>query len=248
MSDRHAPYFFEATDSDGVFVFIHGLMGSPRQFDNLAEDVFKHGCSAAVLLLPGHGGSVKDFSAGTMERWQDHVYSEIERLSDDHKDIWLVGHSMGCLLAINAAARYSECVRGLMLIACPLRLRRLTPGTLKTRMRPVFGRKTDPIKKAYLSVCSIKRTPDFLWRFRKPLSEMKKLMAAVQDDLPHISAPVTAIFMRTDAVVSLDSLEILRTGLNGARLKHIVLTDSLHAYFPQHEFARIKHELTEFLL
>ena len=247
MNALHVPYYSEAAGSDGLVVFIHGFMGSPRQFDRLAETAHQHSRSAAALLLPGHGGSVKDFSAGTMERWQEHVNDEIERLSRYNKSIWLVGHSMGCLLAINAAVRYSEYVRGLLLIACPLKLKWLTLRNLRIRVLPVTGRKTNPMKKEYLSGCSVKRTPDFLWRFTKPLSELKKLMAVARDNLPNISAPVTAVFMPADEVVSIDSLEILKSGLSDATLKQIILYDSLHAYFPEHEFASIEHELTEFL-
>ena len=40
--DAHAPVFLENTDGNGVVVFIHGYMGSPRQFDRLVKVVHRH--------------------------------------------------------------------------------------------------------------------------------------------------------------------------------------------------------------
>jgi len=248
INNQRAPSYYEANGGGGgIVIFIHGFMGSPRQFDGLVETARQHGRSAAALLLPGHGGTVKYFSTGTMELWQNHVNSEIERYSQNHKDIWLVGHSMGCLLALGAAAKYPDRIRGALLIASAMKLKRFYLKDIRVRLLPVFGSKSNPIRKAYSSVCGIDPTLDFLWRYRKPLSELKKLMAATREILPKIKAPVTAISMSSDEIISLESLSILESGLSGTTLKQIVLTDSYHAYFPEHESSIITQELVELI-
>jgi len=210
-------------------------MGSPRQFDSLAEAVNKHGCSAATLLLPGHGGSAKNFASGTFESWQSHVDSEVERYSRDYQNIWLGGHSMGGLLAINAAVKFNRFVRGIFAIACPFKLTMFSMYATKIRLRQFFCKKDDPIKAVYLSNSSIALTPNLLLHSRKPGAEMKKLMFAARNNLPEVCVPVTAVYSTSDELTSIESKDILKKELVKAPCETTILTQSLHAYYTEKE-------------
>jgi len=248
LNDLHTPIYLENPIKSGIVVFIHGFMGSPRQFDYLAAAVYDRGFSAAALMLPGHGGSAKDFSLGTYERWQGHVNSEIERFSSDYKDIWLVGHSMGGLLAINAAVKYSGYSRGVFSIACPFIMSAFSSFALKVRFKQVFGKKSDPIKAAYLSASSVPPSPSLIWRAAKPASELKTLMAAARANLLNLHLPVTAVYSASDELVSIASLDILRAELTCAEFEEVLLTDSFHAWYPKHEQAIIENALLKFVI
>ena len=232
MDASHAPYFLENQTKSGVVLFIHGFMGSPRQFYKFAHSVHEKGKSAAVLLLPGHGGTSKEFSTGTYERWQKHVDHNVEYLSQVYKDIWLCGHSMGGLLATNAAIKYSEHIRGLFLIACPFKLRKISARVLKARFVQMFSKK---IKTEYKKSSSVPHAPPLLWHTIKPYSELKKLIVATKANLPNLQKNVTAAYSTSDETTSIKSLDILKSGLTKATLEQIQLTDSMHAYFPEHE-------------
>ena len=226
-----------------VVVFIHGFMGSPRQFDKLAQSVKDEGYSTTSLLLPGHGSTVKEFSSVTMEEWQSYVNAEIERLSPDYDDIFLVGHSMGCLLAINAAVMNTANFRGLFLMACPLKLRIFSAHALKLRTKIIFYRKSHPIKATYIASNSIPPRLSLIWRIIKPTVELKKLIRITKGNLQNVSVPVTAVFSLDDELVSLDSLDILKNNLNQASFNSMILSDSLHSYYPEHEHLMIENAL-----
>ena len=243
MKYMHDPLFLENPEKKGMVVFIHGFMGSPRQFDNLAQSIHSQGYSVASLLLPGHGATVKEFSSSTAQNWQHHVCSEVEGFSRGYNSIYLVGHSMGCLLAINTAIRHSGHVRGLFLIACPLKLKGFSLQTLKIRLKQVFYRKNHPMKSAYLAGSSVPPSLSLIWRSAKPGAELKKLMLITEKNLQNIRVPVTAIFSSADELVSMDSLEILKTGLNQVSFDSLTLSDSLHAYYPEHEQSLIEGAL-----
>jgi len=217
-------------------------MGSPRQFDKLAESVHRTGFNTTAVLLPGHGGSPKEFSSGTMERWLEHVYAETGRFLG-HDKIYLVGHSMGGLIAINTAVRYEGRVSGVFLIACPFKFRTFSAYSLSVRLKQVFYNKTNPMKAAYLTSSSVQLRPGIIRHSAKPALELKKLMKVTKDKLPDVRAPVTAVYSVSDELVSTDSLEILQTGLTKSNFKGLVLSDSLHAYYPLHEQTVIENQL-----
>jgi len=243
----HAPQYIVNPINKGIVVFIHGFLGSPCQFDSLAQTAYGQGYSIAKLLLPGHGGSAKDFASGTYHGWQTHVDAEVGRFSRDNERIWLAGHSMGGLLAVNAAVRYSEYVRGLFTIACPFRIMILNAHSIKIRIKQVSGGKNDPIKISYLSNCSVDPSPSLAWRGLKPAFELKKLMAAARENLPLVRVPVTAVFSTGDELTSFASLDIMKDGLTGAVFEPVVLADSLHAFYPGHEQLMIERALLDIL-
>ena len=239
----HDPIYLENTAKNSIFVFIHGFMGSPRQFDRLAHSVHAQGYSAASLLLPGHGSTVKEFSSATMENWQDYIEAEVGRLPTDYDGIHLVGHSMGCLLAINEAAKNRRNIHSLFLIACPLKLKGFSVHSLKVRLKQVFYRKSHPVKAVYMASNSVPPTPSLIWRIAKPTAELKKLIQRTNNNLSSVHVPVTAVFSLDDELVSIESLDMLKNGLAQASFNSIMISDSLHAYYPEHEYSIIESSL-----
>ena len=247
MNGSSAALFPENAGEKVLVIFIHGFMGNPRLFDEFAETVRQHGCSAESLLLPGHGGSVKDFESSTAEQWQGYVDSEIERLSRGHPNIRLVGHSMGGLLALNAAVHQSEYVRGVFMIASPFKLAVFRLKANITRIKYIFYRKTHPVKIAFLENTGIRFSPRIIFHIIKPFAELRKIMRCTRDVLQDVRVPVTAVYSLSDELTSIKSLEILKSGLSGAQLTQITLLESLHAYFPESERVKIAQALIKSL-
>jgi len=73
--------------------------------------------------------------------------------------------------------------------------------------------------------------------------ELKKLMLSTKSNLSDIHVPVTAIYSTRDEVVSIESLATLKAGLTQTTVEEIVLTESLHAYYPEYEQGIIEHAL-----
>ena len=246
MNVSHAPYFIENKDSKSVVVFIHGFMGSPRQFEKMATFVSTHGFNAAVLLLPGHGQTLKEFSVCTNRQWKDHVKAEVDRLANDFDDIWLVSHSMGGLLALSAAVYPNPKVRGVFPIACPFEVTLLSKDDIKVRLISLFGN-DDHIIEEYVENNSIPRSSGLILSALPPMVEVKKLMRSTKAVLPRIRVPVKAVFSVSDELISIKSLEILKSGLLKAKFEYVVLMDSLHAYYTDDEKQKIEAELIEFI-
>ncbi|MCL2248788.1 MAG: alpha/beta fold hydrolase [Oscillospiraceae bacterium] len=244
----HEPRFKQGSIDGEIIVFIHGYMGTPRQFDNLADIVCLQGFSYTSLLLPGHGVSVKEFSEATHENWQEHVYNEIERLSLSYKKIWLVGHSMGCLLALHAAIKFPQCVCGVFAIACPLKVTYISAHAFVVHLKKFFGSKNSLINRAYIQFSGVPRTFDLIWRIHKPDFEFLKLQHKTRAILSQVTSPVVGVFSIDDEVTSVKSLDVMQSKLAGADFKPIILQDSLHAYYTERDKTTIEQALLQFIL
>ena len=247
MNSQHAPQLSKNPASNEIVIFIHGLMGSPRQFAGLSGVVYRQGYSTAALLLPGHGSTAKDFVTCGYEQWQRHVDSEIERLSGEYSGIWLAGHSMGGLLAINATTKHAGNIRGILAISCPFKLTTLSAYTIKVRIKQLLSKRDDPIKTAYLANSSVAPSARLILHMRKPAVEVKKLIQVTEANLPHVCVPLSVVYSKSDELTSFTSLEILKAQLAKPLFEEVVLTDSLHAYFPDNEQKMIEQALNNLL-
>ena len=239
---QHMPLFREYPGSKSLVVFIHGFMGSPRQFAGLVEVAYREGHSVAALLLPGHGGSAKYFGTGSFELWQGHVDSEIERFSQDFSSVLLVGHSMGGWLAINAAVRFHSCVRGVFLLATPFKRILFSFYALRLRFRQFFSRRDDPLRREYFDNCSVALTPNLILTSFRPSAELKRCMSVARGNLPLLSVPVFAVFSSADELVSLKSVDILRDELGDVPLELVLLSGSTHVLYSPSDRAEVERE------
>lgn len=123
---EHKEYVKISDGAKTAILFIHGIVGTPNHFNEfipLIPDNF----SIYNLLLDGHGKGVKNFSKSSMKKWVSQVSAAIEQLSLTHKEIYIVAHSLGTLLAIEQSIQ-NHTVSKLFLLAVPLNL------SLKPRM------------------------------------------------------------------------------------------------------------------
>ena len=77
---EHTEYRRIVSGADTAVLFIHGIAGTPRHFDPFLPLV-PEGYSAVSLLLPGHGGTVRDFSRASMAGWETHVQRTVQELA-----------------------------------------------------------------------------------------------------------------------------------------------------------------------
>lgn len=118
---KHAPYIRMAPGADTAVLFVHGICGTPRHFDFLTARVPEN-IAVVNVLLDGHGGDVRDFSRTSMTKWEMQIRDAVDELLENHGQLYIVGHSMGALLAIENALRCPGRIAGMLLLAVPLRI------------------------------------------------------------------------------------------------------------------------------
>ena len=241
----HHPIYHIKENGDTAVLFIHGIVGSPNHFRDLLPLLPDH-WSCVNLLLPGHGGSVSDFSHASMAQWRSYVTNQVEELATRHRRIFLVGHSMGTLFCIDEALRRSDRVAGIFLIAPPL-YPQLTPLAAWQCLQVTFGiRPHTPALQATYDACSITHTLK-LWQYIGWIPRFIELFQAARQGRVQIKAlcvPTIAVYSRHDELVSRRSVRHVE------KLSHItthILSQSGHFYYPPEDAATLKRLFQTFI-
>ena len=96
-------------------VFIHGAANDHSVWTQQARYFAHHGWNALALDLPGHGRSFGDAKT-SIKSAADWLINLLD--NGNVARAALVGHSMGSLIALDAASRYPSRVSQLVLIGC----------------------------------------------------------------------------------------------------------------------------------
>lgn len=244
----HTPIFREHESMKGLVIFIHGFMGSPCQFDDLTNIVFAHQYSVLTVLLPGHGGDGKEFARHGLNDWEKHLQNKIDQYRNRYKRIYLIGHSMGGLLALNASLFNDNPVCGIFLMSCPMKIRYFGPKAISARLRLLAYAKEHPIKAEYIRSNSVSNPPVYVYpMWLHPILSLKKLIRKTRKNLGKVDVPVVIIHSKQDETVSFKSAQILYDGLVNASKKRITLNHSWHACYTREDKERMIHLLLDFI-
>ena len=238
----HTPMY--GAGKDTAVVFIHGFMGSPGQFADLAAAVHDLGFAYKSILLPGHGGTLRNFIQSRAEDWQRHVQEEIDNIKATHGRIYLVGHSMGGLLALNAANL--DGISGIMLLSTPLKVYWLNPKASWAKLRLLTLPKEHEVKQTYTASNSVVASRVFFYPLAaKPLMQLYKLMRQTKKRLPDVRIPVYMFHSRRDETTAYKSAAIL--GKKLPQSTAFQLENSWHAHYCKDEREKIKTCLLEMI-
>lgn len=210
-------------------LFIHGIIGSPNQFDFLIPAIPPN-VSFYNILLDGHGKGVKEFSKTSMAKWEAQIHAAIDMLTASHVEVMIVGHSMGCLFAIEHAIRNPKITK-IMLLAAPMKIF-LKPAVLENAHKSRKGNPdaNDPIGQAACKYCSITHSKN-IFAYLGWLPRYFELFSKIRHTrriLPRLSTPTLAFQSGKDEMVSKRAIKTLSTN---SVIHTSMLPDSSHFYY-----------------
>ena len=240
----HQPTRRIVSGADTAILFVHGIVGTPDQFLPLLPLV-PETWSCVNVLLPGHGGSVSDFSRSSMAAWRSAVRAEIDALSATHRRILLVGHSMGTLFCIDESLR-RDTVCGLFLLACPL-YPKMTLRAARQSLQVAFGiRGRSEEAQAAHKACSVRAT----WRLWEYLGwiprylELFQAAAQGRKQIGEVTVPTIAVQSDKDELVSRRSCPLLNAA--PAVTLH-TLPRSRHFWYPPEDLTALQDVFRTFI-
>jgi len=116
LAYRGSPLRYAVAGSGPPLVLVHGLGGAAANWRALAPALASER-RVIVPELPGHGGSAPLPATPTVDPFADAVLAVLE--AEDALPAPWVGHSLGGLVGLRAAARRPDAVTGIVLAAAP---------------------------------------------------------------------------------------------------------------------------------
>lgn len=241
-------------DSQQVVIFIHGIIEGPKQFRRLAEIAYEAGYSIYILLLPGHGGSGELFGITGYREWIRYTSWQIKIMKQKYKEVILVGHSMGALLALCEGASFPEQIRALVLLDTPLVIR-VWPRVIKGAIKIAAGKGevADAYTRAEYHAISVKQPTTWGYvRWAMRYIELLTLVRYARKQVPRIMKPTLVVFAMKDEFVSLKSRSYLRLHLTHVKVKkqfnEILLKDSGHFCYHHEDLLQLEIAFKHFMM
>ena len=242
---EHKEYKRINPDATAAVLFVHGIVGTPNHFAEFVLHV-PEGMSVYNLLLDGHGGSVRDFSHASMQKWEEQVKNAVDELCLTHNKIYIVAHSMGTLFAFDRAIENKE-VKGLFLLAVPLRISP-KPRMISNLCKVYFDkiRSDDEVALAAKRCYGIAQDKNpfhyFGWlpRYLELFSKARKTRKRIQE----LKTPCRAYQSARDELVLGASAKWLSKNEN---VSVSFLQNSGHYYYTPNDFSFLLNEFENFL-
>lgn len=247
--NSQSPKHIRATGSTTVVVFIHGIVEGPAQFYELMELTVHLGYSAASLLLPGHGGTGKEFARSSRSKWIKYVHEQIISYKKQYKEIILVGHSMGTLLSFIDYVENPKQITGIISMNSPLhvKVRRMA---IRNNLKIGFSKEIpeDDPAHALLQASSVEPCSVFTYITWAPrIIDLFHLIKQTRKLLYRITVPTLVIHADKDELVGNSSVRIFERSIPKEYLKIIRLPESTHFTHTETDLNTLHKEYCNFL-
>ena len=235
-------FFFSHTEysqgraSTGVLL-IHGFTATTAEVRPMAHKLHQAGFTTAGPLLPGHGTHPEDLNRTKWSMWVEKTKKSYEALSRHCHQVYVVGESMGCVLALELSRQHPE-IAGLFLFAPAIKVNGLW-------WSHIFWPFIKYLKKA-------PKKDDLPWKGYtvypvRAAGELHKLQKHVQRHLPSITSPVVVFTGEYDQRIAPDSVDIIMKNIGASLKHHLHMTESGHCIILDDELDQAVEHLLKFI-
>lgn len=207
------PFAFPG-EGPATALLVHGWTGAPIEVRPLGERLCQRGIASIGIRLPGHGTSAADLARYRRSDWLAATRTAYRRLADSGQQVVIIGHSMGGLLALQAAAEFAGDSRliGLATLAAPVWLAGWHPDTLHH-----IRRLRQPASIARPDVQNPAMRHLTLSSGNTPISAFIQLWMMARETLrllPRVEAPILVAQGAKDQVVPRRGTKLLYAGVS----------------------------------
>ncbi len=238
------------TDSN-VVILIHGFTASPDYMKPLALAFEEIGYKAICPELPGHGIEADNLKNMTEDIWYRFIEKFFLNIYATHKNVFVIGHSLGGLLTLQLAENHSDKIKGIAVLGAPLHLHWSVEILIKiVRYSPLRWIYTSHVKGKTL-IADPKKIENLASISVMPVSAIhaiSRLGKSVQKNLNHIKIPVLVIHGKNDLTAPPDNATLIHEGLSSSKKKLIFYKNSYHILTHDCDAHEIEEEIKTFFL
>ncbi|MEZ4215945.1 MAG: alpha/beta fold hydrolase [Myxococcota bacterium] len=214
-----------AGDPPPAVLCIHGLTGTPYEVRPVAEALVARGFRARGPLLPGHGRPAEELARCAYADWLECVRSEYAQLAAAHGQVFVVGMSLGGLLALVLASETTPSAAAV--VGVPLRFTagRVLAIAVGRFVKPMLPKRdgsdiADPAARA--------RHPGTKMMPLASAHELVKLQKRVRALLPRVRAPLFVGHGALDRTASPEDAVAIAAGVGSAEVVERRYAHSAH--------------------
>lgn len=226
------PFFFRGGEVGCLC--LHGFTASPAELRWMGEYLAGRGYTVYGPRLPGHATNPRDL---LRLRWQDWYAAALDGwavLRAQCQQVFVVGHSMGGLLALMLAA--DQPVQGAVIQAAPIlfRSRMIRAASwLKYGLRFTDQTDTSPVTEV-IRAEQERRGEAVVGRVRynrwasAGVEQLYALSCETRRHLPEIQSPLLLIYSMVDRTVPPENVDLIRREVGSTAVEQRILQQSDH--------------------
>ena len=213
---------FSFKGKKGGLLILHGFTGTPVTLKRLGRYIHKMDLSVSAPLLPGHGQTAEILNQATQEQWIETADKAFMDLKKNHENVYVLGYSLGSLLALELASRRD--LQGLILISTALKF---TQTQEHRRMIAEDTRPLIPIDEIF-SLDDPQRFYEYKEWPALAFKQVFSLSMKVRRLLPNIHAPVKVFHGMNDTLTPPENIGFLSRNIASTHIEIEKLENSHH--------------------
>lgn len=239
---------FSRGTGDLTAILVHGFTGSPLEMSWLGEELARRGFRAVGVRLPGHGLDPLELERADAFDWINEARAAL-LATPAERPTFLVGLSMGAMIAAILAADHPTRVTGVALLAPPLHLRLGARALLAAAALPPVRRRFRFVAKRRSDLHDPEMLAQLVTVDRVPAaaaSQFERVRALGRLALPRIAAPALVVGSALDRTVAPSSVKDCARRIGSRPAKVVLLTQSAHVLTLDIERGRVAEEIDRF--
>jgi carboxylesterase len=219
------PFFFPGNGKQARIGCLvqHGFTGTPKEMRWMGEYLNTKGYTVCGMRLAGHATVPEDMIRSRFTDWLASVEDGYNLLSSSCEQVFLMGLSMGGILALASAPGLQAYpgdtrhkVRGVVAMSTPYRLPedpRLKFLKLISKFKPFMSKGKDKPGADWFDKDSFKQHVAYPQNPVRSIAELDALLGVMRGSLPEIKVPVLLIHSRDDLYVDKGSMDAIYEAL-----------------------------------
>ena len=254
-------------------LLVHGITGTPSEMRYLAKTINRAGYTVLCNTLPHHCSTLEELKKVTWQEIVDCCSEDLKFLKEKSGKVFVAGLSMGALMSMHLAYKFSADVSGIVALAPTLfydgwavhKGQALLPlvwhvpylrNKIDIRENPPYGLKDENLRNtihAFYSNAETGKASDKVVMFGSPFFPLASLYQhhqfskVVKKEMPHIKTPILIIHAKEDDMTSIKNARYCFNHIGSPDKSLVVLEDSYHMITIDKERDKVALEAIKFL-
>ncbi len=230
-------------NGDEAILLLHGLTANPYSVKEMAEFLADQGYTVYAPVIKGHGTSVFDLEKTNYIEWRKSAQSAYIKLAKDYDKIYVIGTSLGGLLALDIAANHK--VQGLVVVNTPIEL-----NSALTDLIPLIYLVSPYSIRALFTLEELSVAVELKLYDTLPLKSAAQLMSYlnfVKTQLKKINSPILVVQATKDDLVKPESAIYILNNVNSKNKDLLWLRNSTHINLVKYDRELLKQRGYKFI-